>query len=256
MARIRETARLAGVPLVFARTPAELTAVLEDPTSLVLIDLTGGLDYEAIFDDARRRAATGAGARFHHARARSPDPALARAVRPRRDQGDSDGRASGPSPRALRVGGASVVTAEEFVRRLDEDSARLLGRLAPDATLKPELQGALNVVNLLKVALRNELEATELAGRWLVTTADVRVKLAFARQVGDEAKHYRLIVERLRSLGVDASTSTRSRRAMARSSRIWTRSRPRWSGGRRALHARGHRGRQEPPVHRVLRPRR
>jgi hypothetical protein len=49
VARIRETARLAGVPLVFARTPAELTAVLEDPTSLVLIDLTGGLDYEAIF---------------------------------------------------------------------------------------------------------------------------------------------------------------------------------------------------------------
>ena len=98
------------------------------------------------------------------------------------------------------------MTAEEFVRRLDEDNARLLGRLAPDATLKPELQGALNVVNLLKVALKNELEATELAARWLVTTGDVRVKLAFARQVGDEAKHYRLIVERLRSLGVDAST--------------------------------------------------
>ena len=98
------------------------------------------------------------------------------------------------------------MTAEEFVRQLDEDSARLLGRLAPDATLKPELQGALNVVNLLKVALKNELEATELAARWLVTTGDVRVKLAFARQVGDEAKHYRLIVERLRSLGVDAST--------------------------------------------------
>jgi 1,2-phenylacetyl-CoA epoxidase catalytic subunit len=98
------------------------------------------------------------------------------------------------------------VRAEEFLQRLDEDNAARLGRLAPDATLKPELEGALNVVNLLKVALKNELEATELAARWLVSTGDVTVKLAFARQVGDEAKHYRLIVDRLRALGVDART--------------------------------------------------
>ena len=30
------------------------------------------------------------------------------------------------------------------------------------------------------------------------------VKLAFARQVGDEAKHYRMIADRLRALGFDA----------------------------------------------------
>ena len=34
------------------------------------------------------------------------------------------------------------------------------------------------------------------AGPWLVTSDDVQVKLALARQVGDEAKHYRLIGER------------------------------------------------------------
>ena len=97
----------------------------------------------------------------------------------------------------------SLVTAEDFVARLDADNQRLLSRLAPDETLRPEVEGNLNVVNLLKVALKNEIEATEIAARWLVTTDDVGVKLAFARQVGDEAKHYRMIAERLRTLGVD-----------------------------------------------------
>jgi uncharacterized ferritin-like protein (DUF455 family) len=97
------------------------------------------------------------------------------------------------------------MTTEEFVRQLDASNQRLLEALAPDDTLKPEVEGDLNVVNLLKVALKNEIEATEIAARWLVGTDDVDVKLAFARQVGDEAKHYRLIVERLRGLGVDAT---------------------------------------------------
>jgi uncharacterized ferritin-like protein (DUF455 family) len=96
------------------------------------------------------------------------------------------------------------MTADEFVRQLDETNRRALKGLAPDDTLKPEVEGDLNVVNLLKVALKNEIEATEIAARWLVGTDDVDVKLAFARQVGDEAKHYRLIAERLRALGVDA----------------------------------------------------
>jgi len=99
----------------------------------------------------------------------------------------------------------SLVTAEDFVARLDADNRRLLSRLAPDETLRPEVEGNLNVVNLLKVALKNEIEATEIAARWLVTTDDVGVKLAFARQVGDEAKHYRMIDERLRTLGVDTA---------------------------------------------------
>src|SRR5712691_6736729 len=96
------------------------------------------------------------------------------------------------------------MTAEEFVAQLDGENQRRLSRLAPADTLKPEVEGDLNVLNLLKVALRNELEATEIAARWLVTTDAVDVKLALARQVGDEAKHYRLISERLRALGGDA----------------------------------------------------
>jgi len=98
------------------------------------------------------------------------------------------------------------MNAEEFVRALDEENASLLGRLAPDDTLKPEVEGELTVVNLLKVALKNEIEATEIAARWLVTTDDLEVKLALARQVGDEAKHYRMIADRLRALGFAATT--------------------------------------------------
>jgi len=105
------------------------------------------------------------------------------------------------------------MTAEQFVAELDAQNQSLLSRLAPDDTLRPEVEGDLNVPNLLRVALRNELEATEIAARWLVTTDAVDVKLALARQVGDEAKHYRMIAERLRALGGDARRSRSSRTA-------------------------------------------
>ena len=97
------------------------------------------------------------------------------------------------------------MTAEEFVRDLDARNQAILKRLAPDATLKPEIEGDLTVLNLLKVALKNEIEATEIAARWQVTTDDVDVKMAFARQAGDEAKHYRMIADRLRELGFEAA---------------------------------------------------
>ncbi|HTY77831.1 MAG TPA: ferritin-like domain-containing protein [Candidatus Bathyarchaeia archaeon] len=96
------------------------------------------------------------------------------------------------------------MTPEEFVRELDARNQTVLKRLDPDATLKPEVQGELTVVTLLKVALRNEIEATEIASRWLVATDDIEAKMAFARQAGDEAKHYRMIADRLRELGFDA----------------------------------------------------
>ena len=95
------------------------------------------------------------------------------------------------------------MTAAEFVAALDAENQAALRGLAPDQTLTAEVSGALNVPNLLKVALKNELEATEIAARWLVATDDARVKMAFARQVGDEAKHFRLIADRLKDLGFD-----------------------------------------------------
>jgi len=50
VARIRETARLVGTPLSFARTPGELETALADRPDLVILDLTtSGWDYEAFF---------------------------------------------------------------------------------------------------------------------------------------------------------------------------------------------------------------
>src|SRR5712692_4182695 len=54
VARIRETARLAGVPLTFARTPEDLAAALAGAPRFVLLDLTAGLDYDAILGAAER----------------------------------------------------------------------------------------------------------------------------------------------------------------------------------------------------------
>lgn len=58
------------------------------------------------------------------------------------------------------------------------------------------------IVRRLKMALKNELEASEIAAVWIPTTPETEVKLALARQVGDEAKHYRLIEEHLERIGV------------------------------------------------------
>src|SRR6266581_2053600 len=92
--------------------------------------------------------------------------------------------------------------AEAFVKQLGTTKEEI-DRLAPAETLVAESGGDLRLENLLKIALKNELEATELAARWLVSTDDVDIKLALARQSGDEAKHYRLIVEHLHELGID-----------------------------------------------------
>lgn len=61
------------------------------------------------------------------------------------------------------------------------------------------------VIRRLKVALKNELEAAELAAFWIPTTAEVDVKLALARQAGDEARHYHLIEKHLEAMGADLS---------------------------------------------------
>src|SRR4030095_9462134 len=81
-------------------------------------------------------------------------------------------------------------------------------RLSALDLLKEPTTGAIDkseVVRRLKMALKNELEASEIAAVWIPTTPETEVKLALARQVGDEAKHYRLIEEHLAKMGVDLS---------------------------------------------------
>jgi len=57
VARIRETARLVGASLTFARSPQELDAVLTPAPRFVLLDLTAGLDYEGLFATLERARA-------------------------------------------------------------------------------------------------------------------------------------------------------------------------------------------------------
>jgi uncharacterized ferritin-like protein (DUF455 family) len=93
--------------------------------------------------------------------------------------------------------------ANTFVAELIRENDQLLARLAPAATLAAEVGGDLAPVKLLRVALKNELEASEIAAIWMPTTQSVALKLGLARQAGDEAKHYVHIEQRLRELGDD-----------------------------------------------------
>jgi hypothetical protein len=92
---------------------------------------------------------------------------------------------------------------EAFLEELDTQNARALERIAAAAAREPA--GEVTVAKLLVLALKNELEATECAAMWIPTTREVDVKLALARQAGDEAKHFRLVEKRLGDLGVDTS---------------------------------------------------
>jgi len=93
---------------------------------------------------------------------------------------------------------------DTFLRELDEKIATALSRIG-DKSASSEPGAAIKIADLLELALKNELEASEEAALWMTTERDVEVKLALARQCGDEAKHYRLIEERLRLLGVDTT---------------------------------------------------
>jgi hypothetical protein len=94
--------------------------------------------------------------------------------------------------------------AEVFVAELDAENRSALDRIAASASA-PEPGPDLTVQKLLLLALKNELEATECAAAWIPSTNEVSVKLALARQAGDEAKHYKMIQARLAELGVDTS---------------------------------------------------
>jgi hypothetical protein len=90
-----------------------------------------------------------------------------------------------------------------FVQELEN---HVMERLSGLDLLKEPVLGTIErseIIRRLKIALKNELEASEIAAVWIPTTPETEVKLALARQVGDEAKHYRLIEEHLANMGVD-----------------------------------------------------
>jgi len=94
---------------------------------------------------------------------------------------------------------AVALDPEEFLAELDRQMEAALGRIAELAKAPPGPE--VGVKDLLLVALKNEIEASEEAAMWLVGERDLDLKLGLARQCGDEAKHYRLIEHRLAELG-------------------------------------------------------
>lgn len=98
------------------------------------------------------------------------------------------------------------MNSKEFVRGLLEEMDQLFARLGETETLESEADGQeVDVVTLLRLALKSELEASELAGFWMPTTPEVDAKMALALQCGDEMKHYGMISQRLVELGEDLS---------------------------------------------------
>jgi 1,2-phenylacetyl-CoA epoxidase catalytic subunit len=95
------------------------------------------------------------------------------------------------------------VNSKEFVAGLMEEMDQLFARLGETETLEAESDGQVDVVTLLRLALKSEIEASELAGLWMPTTPEVDAKMVLALQCGDEMKHYGMISERLTELGED-----------------------------------------------------
>jgi len=71
-----------------------------------------------------------------------------------------------------------------------------------------------DATQLLQVALANEINVSELAAAWMPSTRELDVKLAFARQAGDEAGHFQLVADRLTALGFDTATFVPTDNAM------------------------------------------
>jgi uncharacterized ferritin-like protein (DUF455 family) len=91
---------------------------------------------------------------------------------------------------------------------VDELSAWKSERLAPilgagRVSLADGAPG--DATQLLQIALANEINVSELAAAWMPSTRELDVKLAFARQAGDEAGHFQLVADRLGALGFDVA---------------------------------------------------
>src|SRR5258706_2370795 len=93
--------------------------------------------------------------------------------------------------------------ATAFVLQLDAFKDSRLAAIAGAGRMSLGAEGPEGAKRLLQVALANEINVAELAALWMPTTPELDVKLAFARQAGDEAGHFQLVAERLAALGFD-----------------------------------------------------
>ena len=93
---------------------------------------------------------------------------------------------------------------EAFVNEMDATLRQILSTRDAALSRLSESADKADMLMLLRAAQRNEIEATEIAARWVPSTPELEVKIAFAQQAGDEARHFQLISDRLKELGDDS----------------------------------------------------
>jgi len=96
---------------------------------------------------------------------------------------------------------SETVDSKTFVAGLLDEMKSLFDQLGERDTLESEADGQVEVVNLLKLALTSEMEASEIAAQWLPSTPEMDARTVLAEQCSDEMKHYNLILRRLEELG-------------------------------------------------------
>jgi uncharacterized ferritin-like protein (DUF455 family) len=94
--------------------------------------------------------------------------------------------------------------ADIFLQELDVIKAERIAAItrAGQTSLRGGAPGEAKA--MLQIALANEINVCELAAAWLPSTPEVDVKIALARQAGDEAGHFQLVADRLLALGFNS----------------------------------------------------
>jgi len=93
-----------------------------------------------------------------------------------------------------------------FVEQLEAWKSERLAPIVGAGRLSLADNAPGDATQLLQIALANEINVSELAAAWMPSTRELDVKLAFARQAGDEAGHFQLVADRLTALGFDTAT--------------------------------------------------
>ena len=93
-----------------------------------------------------------------------------------------------------------------FVEQLEAWKSERLAPIVGAGRLSLADNAPGDATQLLQIALANEINVSELAAAWMPSTRELDVKLAFARQAGDEAGHFQLVADRLAALGFDVAS--------------------------------------------------
>ena len=93
-----------------------------------------------------------------------------------------------------------------FVEQLEAWKSERLAPIVGAGRLSLADNAPGDATQLLQIALANEINVSELAAAWMPSTRELDVKLAFARQAGDEAGHFQLVADRLTALGFDVAS--------------------------------------------------